>query len=76
LGGGRWTPGEGASFLKICSKKYLSQKALTSGHFCVFLQDAYVHVTLIKKWDICPGDALLAAMGGKFTTLSGQGSIL
>merc|ERR1711997_129270 len=35
-------------------------------------QDAYVHVTLIKKWDICPGDALLAALGGKMTDLSGQ----
>ena len=35
-------------------------------------QDAYVHVTLIKKWDICPGDALLAARGGKMTTLNGE----
>ena len=36
------------------------------------VQDAYVHVTLIKKWDICPGDALLGALGGKMTDLSGQ----
>jgi inositol monophosphatase 3 len=35
-------------------------------------QDAYVHVTLIKKWDICPGDALLGALGGKMTDLSGE----
>ena len=35
-------------------------------------QDAYVHVTLIKKWDICPGDAILAALNGKMTDLKGD----
>ncbi|TRY79927.1 hypothetical protein TCAL_07065 [Tigriopus californicus] len=35
-------------------------------------QDVYVHVTLIKKWDICAGDAILNALGGQLTTLTGE----
>ena len=35
-------------------------------------QDAYVHTTLIKKWDICAGAAILNALGGKMTTLQGE----
>jgi len=35
-------------------------------------QDAYVHTTLIKKWDICPGAAILRAVGGRLSTLDGK----
>jgi len=35
-------------------------------------QDVYTHVTLIKKWDICSGDAILRAIGGKQSDLSGH----
>ncbi|XP_029929504.1 inositol monophosphatase 3 [Myripristis murdjan] len=34
--------------------------------------DTYIHVTYIKKWDICAGAALLAALGGQMTTLHGE----
>ena len=35
-------------------------------------QDAYIHRTLIKKWDICAGAAILSALNGKLTTLDGD----
>lgn len=31
--------------------------------------DLYTHVTKIKKWDICSGNAILNAVGGKMLTL-------
>lgn len=35
-------------------------------------QDVYVHTTIIKKWDICAGDAILRTLGGKQTDLRGN----
>lgn len=34
--------------------------------------DLYLHVTQIKKWDICAGNAVLNAARGKMTTLLGK----
>ena len=34
--------------------------------------DAYVHVTRIKKWDVCAGNAIIQATKGRMTTLDGQ----
>uniref|UniRef100_A0A8C6V1T9 inositol-phosphate phosphatase n=1 Tax=Neogobius melanostomus TaxID=47308 RepID=A0A8C6V1T9_9GOBI len=34
--------------------------------------DVYIHITFIKKWDICAGDALLRALGGHMMTLKGE----
>ncbi|XP_077580635.1 inositol monophosphatase 3 [Stigmatopora nigra] len=34
--------------------------------------DVYIHITFIKKWDICAGAALLSAHGGRMTTLKGE----
>lgn len=34
--------------------------------------DAYLHSSLIKKWDICAGDALLRALGGRMSALDGS----
>lgn len=51
--------------------KVLSLLDLPSGE-SMDQADVYVHITFIKKWDICAGAALLRALGGHMTTLKGE----
>lgn len=34
--------------------------------------DAYLHITAIKKWDICAGNAIINGVGGSMVTKSGR----
>ncbi len=34
--------------------------------------DAYIHVTRIKKWDICAGNAIIQSVKGRMTTIKGK----
>ncbi|XP_053595380.1 putative inositol monophosphatase 3 isoform X2 [Microplitis demolitor] len=36
---------------------------------------AYVHVTALKKWDICAGAAIINALGGTVTSLSNEAMV-
>jgi len=57
--------GEGAKVISAGGAGYKTM-ALFNGEASI-----YVHTTLIKKWDICAGNAILEAHGGRMTTLSG-----
>lgn len=34
--------------------------------------NAYIHMTDIKKWDLCAGNAIINSVGGQMTTLTNQ----
>ena len=34
--------------------------------------DVYLHVTAIKKWDLCAGHAILSGVAGTMSTLNGE----
>ena len=35
-------------------------------------EDVYIHSTVIKKWDICAGAAILNTLGGRLTDADGK----
>ena len=59
-------------------EKYTLNQMVAAGSGYKVLQvvkgkaDLYLHTTRIKKWDICAGNAVLNAVGGRMTTLKGE----
>ncbi|XP_034559329.1 inositol monophosphatase 3 [Notolabrus celidotus] len=52
--------------------KVLALLEMPAGETATDQADVYIHITFIKKWDICAGAALLQALGGQMTTLKGE----
>ena len=71
--------GEVSSVAKSAfGSKYFVKEMIAAGSGYKVLQvvkgeaDLYLHTTNIKKWDICAGNAVLNAVGGRMSTLSGK----
>ena len=63
----RETLGESVEVIRAGGAGYKTLQVLSGA------ADLYLHVTKIKKWDICAPNALLSAVGGTMTTLDGKG---
>ena len=58
--------GEGVKLISAAGAGYKSLAVVEKN------ADLYLHTTAIKKWDICAGNAILSATGGKMTTRKGE----
>ena len=71
------TPAGGAGKLGfVCVLADLFTSCVFAGYKSLALfngkASVYVHTTLIKKWDICSGSAILSHAGGRMSTLKGK----